>query len=872
MSWPPEKKNTGVNPSQRTYTPALKNKIPDTGIEATYSMNFTEYQKRDRDQLKINHRGEMKDKGVKEQSKKTGFNSADLPSKEPKPWSDPTKAASVQDSISPTVLSFSSPSMKKGFTVTNQKTEQTNVAPISKTNYNPTLNSLDAYPKKARKFVRFAPNVDMAQYHQSSQLISDAKKEEFSDQSEQNQVNKHKDIKDETNDFDHLRSEFSKKQSESEVNLAIPEYKCHGETTYKSNQESDAKVESSQESPQADLTILNGVVQKVEESHDTQSLNITSISTHDVMTHQKPSDQFDVIPRSSVNPFESQDPGSLHSSAGQMTKEEASHESNKNQLEKSDSANDQENGGSQKKPLTRTNSLQGSAKQAEKTKVKLGSWSKGKSPLSKLFTSGGNERTNKAEPKDAKKPDVKRSGGLLGRLLQSSTEKPEDVTKLAAQGERQDKTHTDDKNTEEVKEAITEEMQKKDVMPKVIPLEREHMKSNYADPSTLESNEYEDISKSTQPSNLHKTAASEIGDDHTAPNQTDVKESDLQSSDTKDLSVTDPGLAESKDLPAAVQSLKQSSEESICQLTTEKSADEVLSDPFNEDILGDSVSSVLADPLAIQINTDEYVQKPNELFDAPDEGRRNLVVGGLFDLNHEPPEDSSNLFGLSESQEIFGNTPGDMFSFPVSDMPLSASASSESFSLLDCQTISAENKVMLSKTDQLTVPDPAPLNQDESQTSIPFGTNRHTSEQGTNIDIFSSNDVLFTQSPSVNVSDQGGADAPTTQLSNFADDIFGVSNISNSADVFAVLPSSPATSNTLNDLLGSDASSAVVPSAQIDLSADDIFASGPTLLPVSGANDADSFMDSLLVSEGNNTKQAAENTVTNSSWMDDLLG
>ncbi|CAM9206612.1 unnamed protein product, partial [Lampetra planeri] len=50
----------------------------------------------------------------------------------------------------------------------------------------------------------------------------------------------------------------------------------------------------------------------------------------------------------------------------------------------------------------------------------------------------------------------------------------------------------------------------------------------------------------------------------------------------------------------------------------------------------------------------------------------------------------------------------------------------------------------------------------------------------------------------------------------------------------------------------------------------DIFAAEPQLLPVSGPGD--SFVDGLLVSDNNNPDAAAKNTITNSSWMDDLLG
>lgn len=61
------------------------------------------------------------------------------------------------------------------------------------------------------------------------------------------------------------------------------------------------------------------------------------------------------------------------------------------------------------------------------SKSKVGSWSKGGSPLSKLFTSGVN---NKGAKGDVKRPEVKPGGGLLGKLFQSSvTDKNENAVK-----------------------------------------------------------------------------------------------------------------------------------------------------------------------------------------------------------------------------------------------------------------------------------------------------------------------------------------------------------------------------------------------------------------------------------------------------------
>ncbi|XP_068593643.1 serine-rich adhesin for platelets-like [Cebidichthys violaceus] len=858
MSWPPEKKSPGLNPAQRTH---VKNKISDIGRAST-----AEYHKSDNNQIKINRGGEMKDKGktfsssfisgVNEQSKITGYALGEkLPSEQTKFRSDP-----IKDSISSTGLNFSQPSVEKGNPVTKQKSGEKNMAPTSKTN-NETSNRLDAYLNKAKKSVRFAPNVDVAQHDLSSQLTTEAKGEEhsaqLSDQTEQSKGNKSKDTEDgsDKKNLDQMSVEFSREQQESESHLEIPEYKGCGETSSTLKERKPVvEVESSQEVPQTDITVLNGLVVKVEKSLNTQSFIETFNSTQEDVKHQEPSEVSHVIPRNSTNPCESESLSALHSPAEHMHGEEAVLERNTNQFEKTESANDNENVRSQKKPVVRTNSLKGSAKPAEKTKVKLGSWSKGKSPLSKLFTSGGNDKTNKVEPKN-----VKPSGGLLGKLFQSSSEKAEDVTKSAVQDESNDKTHDDDKKAEEVMEAVTKEIQQQGNVSQVPPQEQEageHVKgqSYFAEPNTMESNISGAFSKSTEPSNLHKTSTRETGDDQTAPEQTDDHESDLQSNESTGLSVIDPGKAESKDLPSTVESVSQASEESINQLVAERSGDDILSAPFN-DFWGDNVSSAPDDLLAIQINPDEYAQKPNEVLDASDQGGRDLFGGALLDLNREHPQDSSNPV-----------SPSDTFLSSFVDAAWPEDASTDTFLQLDSHLISAENDVMLGLTDQLIVPASAPVNLEEAQTSSPSGTNSQTRDQDADFDIFGSNGTLFTQPPDVKVPHQGGAFASSNQPSDFPNDIFGVS------DVFTVLPSTPATSNSLNDLLGSDTSSTAVASAQTGLFADDIFASEPQLLPVSEPSDVNVFVDSLLVSANNSTEQTSESTVTNSSWMDDLLG
>uniref|UniRef100_A0A3Q3EAK0 LIM zinc-binding domain-containing protein n=1 Tax=Labrus bergylta TaxID=56723 RepID=A0A3Q3EAK0_9LABR len=835
MSWPPEKKSAGVNPSQQTY---MKNKISDICKASSFSKSLSEHPKSDTNQVKVNHGGETKDKvkamssfsisDIKEVSKTTVYNSNEkVSSKETKTKNDPIKAGPFKhsvDGITPRVLNFSAPTREKSVTDTNQKPEQKNVTPTPKTNHIPNLKMQDNYPNKAKKSVRFSPKVDVAQYELSSQPNPGDKDKEdttqLSDPTEDSMLSHSKGTKDVSNENNTNNLSL---ESKGEVFLEIPEFKRNRTISKTSNQEPEVKVESSQ----AELTVMDGDVEKVEESVD--AFTDTIKSTQEVAEHQEPTERSDINP--TVNPIKSENPSAP---TEHLNREEAELEENKNQLGKTfDSANDQESV-SLRKPVVRTKSLKGSAKPAEKPKAKFGSWSKGKSPLSKFFTTVGSDKTNKGEPKDVKKPDVKPSGGLLGRLFQSSSEMAEDTTKLETQEEKND-TNTDHKTIEE---------------------------SPCPEPNT----QSQTVSK--EPSDLLKTAASETLDELTAPERTDStddQDSDSQRSQSFCLSSTEPEKAESKDIPITVELESQASNELSIQSIAEQIDDEEFKAPFNDDIFGDSFSSANVDPFAIQINTDESAQTPNGLLDARDVEGQDLFGGALLDTNDGFHQESSDVFGSLE--------PSDPFSASLGDKVLSEVAPANTFSLLESQTdsISAAGEGMLSLTDSLIVPDSSSVNQTEDQS--PFNPSGETNEQESNFDIFSSNDFLFTQSPADNEPHQDGASALTNQPSAFPDDIFGVSDVSGTVDAFSMLsPSSPQTSDSLNDLLGADTFSAVAPSAQTDLFAGDIFASEPQLLPVSEPNDVDFFGDSLLVSDNNSSEQPAKNTVTNSSWMDDLLG
>ncbi|KAM8839572.1 xin actin-binding repeat-containing protein 1 isoform 2-T2 [Synchiropus picturatus] len=141
--------------------------------------------------------------------------------------------------------------------------------------------------------------------------------------------------------------------------------------------------------------------------------------------------------------------------------------SKENLLENSDAVKKQDQGSGEKKALLRTNSLKASVKEPDRKKGGPSSWSKGKSPFSKLFPLSG---TNKAQ--ETKKTDVRAGGGLLGRLFQSSSEKSDN--KPSAAPVKDDKKHEDNKVKEEVTAGGTEEMRK---TPQILPQSEDKTKS-----------------------------------------------------------------------------------------------------------------------------------------------------------------------------------------------------------------------------------------------------------------------------------------------------------------------------------------------------------------------------------------------------------
>lgn len=452
--------------------------------------------------------------------------------------------------------------------------QQKHEAPLPKTNYNPASNRLHTDPNRGRKSVRFAQSLIGSQTEMSNQVGGKAEEQKSGSDQTEKKSSELKDVSDKSNS-DPESCESRKEQVSSgrkkEVCLEIHEYEGKNNPDLnpntslnpKSSLESDIRLESSQPDGMATDKVLKTF----------------KTSTEKVVNKQELSEGTQVMPKDSVNPSDSENP------AEHKNVEEHGDDRNENKTE-----NDQEN--RQKKMNAKTNSIKSSTNQAEKTKGKLGSWPTGKNPLSKLFTSGGTEKTNKNEPKEARKQDNK--SGLLGRLFQSSSEKAEDTIKST---EKNDKLPAIVRTTEEAKDIRKKEMEdededdKSDFPPSELKVDTEkHTQS--AGPKTTENDKAKSGGTSAQPSDLIQDSTTETKDDTTAVEQ-----------DQK------PGVQNHQTDPS--RSPSQKSEEKISPPKPE--SDEVVAEILNDDILDAGGRLTSSDRSSMQVETVEAGSSPQWL-------------------------------------------------------------------------------------------------------------------------------------------------------------------------------------------------------------------------------------------------------------------
>ncbi|XP_034040028.1 uncharacterized protein LOC117522684 [Thalassophryne amazonica] len=826
--WPPEKKDTGINPAQWMRAPARKNKNPVFGNSASHS----EHEKNDKIQLQISDNKETKQKvnrlstnfmsRVTGQSKTAFYNSAhDVSFKEIKHGRDSSKDGHIHESTSTSELNCSSTSISKADIVSNQKASKVKSS-IQ------TSNGQDACFNKGRKFVHFAPDPNIAQ---KGRLILEGQSEDHNslDQTDHLQVNKSTRMADVAgkNDMDNLPSECEKTEFECEGISKTSELNS-SKDMINTVTENDGKEESRKEIKQ-----LCDKVEWATESPDiqnvnkTERLNETDLLNKNTVTDQEPSKKLDVI--NSVIPVCSESPSTLHIPAEHNTKENHKLDHHGADLQEWDSANQQEITGSPKKSSSKTNSAKPLVTQTEKSKGKCGSWSKGKSPLSKLFTSNGNHNSGKLDSKDAKKQNSKPTG-LLGRLFRISSEKTEDADEanvIIARAD--DKTKEDvDATNEMLKESHTTEL-------KQVEEDEQELESHMTQDKPANCSKQVEI-ESAEPFNIHKT-----GDDifsvHTkssAPalmymNPTDLSHSDLHNTEAPDLFSNDVE-ADSAAWPTAGQTVVRASDRPINQSVLKNSDDDILNYPFISNS-GDSVGYEHADLFVSEVNMADCVQEPNKLMAAPDGRRRMLCEGTLFSMDHEVPKQASDVLA-----------PSDSLVKPVGDIFSAADPSTDGFCLFNSQLQPVENPQVL-------------ITSAQSPIAGPVSANSQTRWQGAEFDIFSSEEGLFTDPPVLH----RGTNASADQMPLPLVDVFGMIEIPSSTDALTALP---VHCNAMNEFTGPDASFIAAPSAQIDLiAAGSVLTSEQEMLP-------DASINSLLKT---NNEQPAENNI-NRNWMDDLFG
>lgn len=972
MTWPPEKNSSGSESVQQTN---MRNGISEIRGVSTNSPRVS-----DNTALKLDRCGQVKDKvkalansfqlgdGKHSKTAHPNFTTEKFSSKRPKPRSD-----------------TASPSIECATTVTNDEKEMKKFEHIAKLPIGLTSTYVDNDTSKAKKFVHFARDINADKHSLSNKLTADSKAEE---QKDQNKISKPKDLRGVNNKNSNLSVDVVRELRQSKLHAEIPETKFHEQTTTTPFRKSECKVDSGK-------GILKTDVVNEDRATETNGVQIFSNSAKKDLNHQEP--------QGHVRETETKNLTALHGSALKTKKENTNFVSN--QLTKVESANTLVNGGSQRRLLTKTNFVKISANPEEKHNVKVGTRSAGISALSKLFTSGGNDKSNKTKPTDGKKTDLKKTGGgLLGRLLYSSEK---DTPKNAKQNEKNYKPETNDSKTNESQNAA----QLQELGPGMKTIEQSQIQSQKqedtqqigrqskesslkqgAEQKTVEISQelpqecktreqlvemsnvppQEQLTPEEMLKNSHVPSWEQPADEQTVEEELDSEqqmvevskvppqESREQTTEKSLLSPpqekefepsqeqvlteqttesealdSDTDESESSSVPSSPinerqdwQSVKQQTDKHLqndhgsnlqniegldfCVAegantvpevnqeteSVDQSGENGLSMEWNNDSFKGSEASVFVDPEANQM-LDEFGGQPGECLDAPAMEAAEVSNEAVFDPNDEPLDHFANNLGLLESQE----TTVDMLSSALSGSAFSETSSDDAFDLLSPQASKDEdtfgmdvpsdqdedqssspfgtskqtgedkqnrfeNEVTLGMMDELIIPS----HQDEAQSSSHLGTSNQAGEEklnGPDLDIFGSNNSLLTQSPNVDVSREAGE--PLNQPSAFPEDILGDA-FSCSQDVSILAPSDPSTSNSLSNLFGPDMSFSASPSVQADPFTDDFFGSAPQLVPVSQSSDMNLFMDSLLASDNSSTEKAAENAASSNSWMDDLLG
>ncbi|XP_046883939.1 LIM domain and actin-binding protein 1-like [Hypomesus transpacificus] len=441
-SWPPEKKEPRGSPAQQVKTWKSVSITDQQAKEKSWTSPISEkhidrnISKRDQVKVRTGEQDKTSSKVLTQKSNKTLSHPTEISeSNKSKPWSVSFKRTLFQEDTSTTVVNFSSSRMPTGksFPIKKQTRDQSDhiqATPPAIKKQNSSSEEKNDFLSKAKKSVRFAQNTDTNLDNSSSSELSSGvrtqnKREEHSDDASLEVI---------VDSRNNIHFDASTKEFESEVtpnsNEKNPQDTMdgfgRGQVDVSKGFHADEDI--TQDKPQPNTP---GKVNK-----DSMSLKRHTVSPGESEVVKVTDDEENKAERSEEVSDGAEHLDVSHSGDQNMRKSQPESEfkevvpiicsNNEKQLQNDAPVKGSESGGH--RGVQRSNSLMG--KQSETTQAKRGSWSKGKSPLSKLFITGSNEKNNKVEPTEKKKPDPK-PRGILGKLFQSSPEKDTKKTEEA---------------------------------------------------------------------------------------------------------------------------------------------------------------------------------------------------------------------------------------------------------------------------------------------------------------------------------------------------------------------------------------------------------------------------------------------------------
>ncbi|XP_061112326.1 uncharacterized protein LOC133137924 [Conger conger] len=882
ISWPPEKKNSGIHSvpqdckknksnnlttekktefSQDKYGSGKDLKSPDRKISKPRELDVNTT-----DPSSLTPKNKTSSSPVvasKEKAKVESFIQASTSSDASQPWKVASKIALFQEGT-PTKFKppYTSPKdTEKSQTMASIPSKNVVTVPTTVKDYWSISNEVNTSSAKMRKSVRFASSRDTEQEHT---LTTGAGKEPKNNDNTSKRGNPEVDPKhDKINNLTELTSEVDTEDSllKDKLNEGGTD-KIHNPYTKLQQSEKEADYRSKRhldfsqtnvpeetgmnipptsaisELSEASITVGDSVHEGLMKQAIQEVKEMTNMEQHEREQDDKKVNFENMDPESRVS---SKDARLKPTETGIDKKEDTNTpEVDANQGNVSKMAEEKP------KASEKPNAQGPSNKQNGKTHIRKESWSKlsGKSPISKLFSSGG--KTDKKEPVESKKPEAK-PRSILGKFFQSSTEKEKDPNNSQeintdSPGKVSDVTNENASEVFKGDELLKGEKKgNEDIHDPSLPIKAEE--TSDTDIAESQENQYACMQGEVNENGMNEASSAPITQSVSDPIQ-DRSDSTVHSPSPRILGTDTTDAFASSKKPVYQSQMKNSNGEINPPFPD-------LSTPIGVDLnqSGDSLP---------QIHTDTTVSPFGV----------ELAASGT-DLSDRGSVDNS----ITETLNPFGPNKPKPDVQSIRDM----SHSDTSHSTLN----SGEDQLdVFGINSGFVIPDQAFVQPDKTGNQFdpklaPQLDESQAKQVG--LDIFSSDSGIPGLASTSNVFDNnfGGLGTVSAPLSStLLDDPFGTVDFSESGDNPA-MTASPGHSNTFDDFLGLSQSTVANPTMtnQESLFADDIFASDPFGTPLGIPNTAGPKLDGMAqMSPASMDTAASPDIMNDNKWMDDLLG